>query len=125
MPSLAVSSLSAPAISNAWPRLSSTHGPAMSASGNSLPKRALPTATTTLGFTSISVLAGDHEGGSEPGQRASLHRREHRGPQKRALDIGDNRPVLLAVVARLVPSWVCLKCVPFLLAVGKRFPSQQ
>ncbi len=42
-------SFRAAAISSAWARLSSWHGPAMRASGSLLPKRAAPTATTGLG----------------------------------------------------------------------------
>ena len=134
-------SLSADAISNACARLSSTHGPAINASGSALPKRALPMVTT--GFGRHGVLADDHEGRGKPGQRlqrhsrpprsgesemtaaGSLHRRKRRRPQERAPDIGDDRPVLLAVVARLVPRRIGLERVPFLLAVGERFPGQQ
>src|SRR5450631_4384478 len=49
MPSRAAISLSAAAISRAWPRLSSAHGPAISANGRSLPKRTAPAATTEFG----------------------------------------------------------------------------
>src|SRR5215469_1264619 len=67
MPTRLVMSFSAEAISSAWARLSSAHGPAISANGRSLPKRALPTATTgdLLGVASI---AADHGGRGPPGQ---------------------------------------------------------
>jgi hypothetical protein len=45
MPSRCVISFNALAISNAWVRLSSAHGPAMTASGSALPNFTLPTAT--------------------------------------------------------------------------------
>src|SRR5262249_2362362 len=51
--------LSAEAISSAWSRLSSAHGPAISASGSPLPKRVLPMATIGLGAGS-TFIAGDH-----------------------------------------------------------------
>ena len=47
---LAAISLSAVAISSAWARLSNAHGPAMSASGNALPKVAAPILTVGLGL---------------------------------------------------------------------------
>src|SRR5689334_5081970 len=48
-PSFDVISLSAAAISSAWARLSSAHGPAISARGNALPRRMLPIVTIGLG----------------------------------------------------------------------------
>src|SRR5258708_32016311 len=70
MPSRAVMSLSAAAISKACARLSSAHGPAIRASGRSLPKRTLPTATTAFGSAFFGVIAGDHEGHGGSGQPA-------------------------------------------------------
>ncbi len=49
MPARAAISFSAEAISSACARLSSWHGPAISASGNALPKRTFPTLTIGLG----------------------------------------------------------------------------
>ena len=45
-------------MSKACARLSSTQGPAISASGSVLPKRTLPTATMDLGFAVIEFIAG-------------------------------------------------------------------
>src|SRR5213592_1457426 len=56
MPSLAAISLSAEAISSAWSRLSSAHGPAIRASGRALPKRVAPTATVALGAGSTACI---------------------------------------------------------------------
>src|SRR5580700_9430276 len=119
MPSRAVMSLSAAAMSKACARLSSTHGPAIRASGRLLPKRTLPTATTAFGSAFFGVIASDHEGHAGSGQPASLHRGKRRRPQERALDIGDDRAVLLAVVARFVPRRIGLKYVPDPLAFGE------
>src|ERR1044072_1193879 len=49
MPSRPAISFKADAISSACARLSSWHGPAISANGSALPKRALPIVTTGLG----------------------------------------------------------------------------
>src|SRR5580704_3426847 len=124
MPSRAVMSLSAPATSKACARLSSAHGPAIRASGRLLPKRTLPTATTGFGSALMGFIASDHEGHGRSGQPVSLHRRKLRRPQERAFDIGDNRAARFALVARLVPSRIGLERVPFLFAVGERFPNQ-
>src|SRR5580700_259560 len=118
-------SLSAAAMSNACARLSSAHGPAIKASGRLLPKRTLPTATTAFGSAFFGVIAGDHEGHGGSGQPASLQRGKSRRPQERALDVGDDRTVLFALIARLVPRWVGLKYVPDSLAFGERVPGQQ
>src|ERR1700682_1937282 len=125
MPSRAVMSLSAAAISKAWARLSSAHGPAIKVSGSLLPKRTLPTATTAFGSAVFGVMAGDHEGHGAPGQTASLHRGNRRRPQERALDVGDDRAARFALVARLVPRRIGLKYVPYPLALGERFPNEQ
>src|ERR1700724_3915881 len=92
-------SFSAAAMSRAWARLSSAHGPAIKVSGSLLPKRTLPTATTAFGSAVFGVMAGDHEGHGGSGQPASLHRGKRRRPQERTLDVGDDRPVLLALIA--------------------------
>src|SRR5579862_1648098 len=68
MPSRAAISISEPAISKACARLSSAHGPAISANGSLLPKRTLPTATMGFGLTVMGVLAGNHEGPAPSGQ---------------------------------------------------------
>src|SRR5579862_4945709 len=120
MPSFAVISFNAPAMAKACSRLSNAHGPAIKASGSALPKRALPMVTVEFGV--ICVLADDHGDPGRPGQPASFHRRKCRRPQERALDIGDDRAVLLAVVARLVPGRIGLESIPFFLAVGERIP---
>src|SRR5580693_10422061 len=70
MPRRAAISLSAPAMSKAWVRLSSTHGPAISASGKALPNRALPMVTVELGLAAITFIAADHEGRNRLGQPA-------------------------------------------------------
>src|SRR5262245_18192655 len=57
MPTLPAISFKAGAISNAWSRHSSAHGPAIKVSGKALPKRALPTATTGLGVGSTCSIA--------------------------------------------------------------------
>ena len=62
MPAAPAISFSADAISSACARLSSAHGPAISASGSALPKRTLPIATTELGRT-WSDHACPHAGG--------------------------------------------------------------
>ena len=51
-------SFSASAVSSACARLSSAQGPAISASGKSLPKRAAPTATTGLGVGFMAAVMG-------------------------------------------------------------------
>src|ERR1700676_3498336 len=114
MPSRAVISLSAAAMSKACARLSSAHGPAIKASGGLLPKRTFPTATTAFGSAFFGVIAGDHEGHAGSGQPASLHRGKRRRPQERALDIGDDRAARFALVARLVPGRIGLERVHFL-----------
>src|ERR1700691_5729369 len=124
MPSRLVRSCNAPAMSSACARLSRAHGPPISASGNLLPKRTLPTATTGLGFALIGILAADHDSRARRGQPQSLHGGECRRPQKRALDVCDDRAVPLAVIARLVPCRVGLECVPFLFTVGERVPNE-
>src|SRR5712672_1036496 len=58
MPTRAAISLRALAISSACARLSSAHGPAISASGSRLPKRTLPTATTEWGAGSTLTVTG-------------------------------------------------------------------
>src|SRR5580692_5803900 len=115
MPSCAVTSLSAAAMSKACARLSSAHGPAISASGKALPNRALPIVTVEFGF--IDVLADDHEGGGRPGQPASFHRRKRRRPQERALDVGNDRTARFALVARLMPGRIGLERVPLLFTI--------
>src|SRR6266478_3912503 len=76
MPRLPAISLSAPAISSAWPRLSSTQGPAISASGRRLPKRTAPTATIALDGTAVGAVIdtspepADHERMRVRGQHA-------------------------------------------------------
>src|SRR5580693_9036926 len=72
MPSRAATSFSAPAMSKACARLSSTHGPAIRASGRSLPKRTLPMLTTAFGAVGCGFMAGDHEGQGGPGQPVRL-----------------------------------------------------
>src|SRR5205809_7203786 len=62
MPTLAVISFSADAISSAWSRLSSAHGPAMSASGSELPKRVLPTVTTAAAGGSTFIIGATMKG---------------------------------------------------------------
>src|SRR5258708_1647257 len=124
MLSRAVMSLSAAAMSKAWARLSSAHGPAIRASGKLLPKRTLPTATTGFGSALMGFIADDHEGHGGSGQPISLHRRKRRRPQERALDIGDDRATGFALVARLVPGRIGLERVPFLFTVGERLPRQ-
>src|SRR5580700_323020 len=125
MPSRAAISFSAAAMSKACARLSSAHGPAIKVSGSLLPKRTLPTATTAFGSAFFGVIVGDHEGHGGAGQPVSLHRRKRRRPQERALDIGDDRPVLLALIARLVPGWIGLEGVPYTLAFSERVPGQK
>src|SRR5579883_1640531 len=124
MPSLAASSLSAEAMSKACAPLSSAQGPAIKASGRSLPKRALPTVTMGFGFAVIIVLPGDHDRRAGRGQLVLLHGRKCRRPQESACDIGDNGPVLFTVVAHLVPGGIRLKRVPLRLAIGKRVPGK-
>src|SRR5258706_15808238 len=69
-------SWSAPAISSAWPRLSSMQGPAISASGRRLPKRTAPAATGGLGGTAVGAVIdtspkpADHERRHVFGQHA-------------------------------------------------------
>src|SRR5258706_3038402 len=69
-------SLSATAISSAWPRLSSMQGPAISASGRRLPKRTAPAATIGLGGTAVGAVIdtspkpADHERMQVRGQHA-------------------------------------------------------
>src|SRR5712675_407049 len=58
MPTRAAISLRALAISSACARLSSAHGPAISASGSRLPKRTAPTATTEWGAGSTLMVTG-------------------------------------------------------------------
>src|ERR1700730_1870383 len=94
MPSRAVMSLRAVAISSACARLSSAHGPAIKASGSLLPKRTLPTATVEFGFAVINVLADDHEGGGEPGQPAHF-----------TADIAVGRKNALLILAMIGPSF--------------------
>src|SRR3984885_15914188 len=125
MLSRAAISLSAAAMSKACARLSSAHGPAIRASGRLLPKRTLPTVTMAFGSAFFDVIARDHEGHGGSGQPASFHCGKRRRPQERALDIGDDRAVFLALIARLVPGRVGLKYVPNPLALGERFPSEQ
>src|SRR6266545_6269849 len=74
MPILPAISLSAEAISNAWARLSSAHGPAISASGSALPKRAAPTATTAFaaGWTFASFIVAKPCGSAAPGSTGGL-----------------------------------------------------
>src|ERR1700735_2127156 len=95
MLSRAVMSLSAPATSKACARLSSAHGPAIRASGRVLPQRTLPTATTAFGSAFFGVIAGDHEGHGGSGQPPSFQRGKIRRPQEHAVDVGDDRAVLL------------------------------
>src|SRR5580658_9614343 len=126
MPRRAAISLSADAISNACARLSSTHGPAIKASGSALPKRTLPTATAGLGFAVIgslrrTMIAAPHR----VNRRRLLQRREGCRPQEGAFDVGDDRPVLFAVVADFEPGRIGGKRVPLLLALGERFPDEQ
>ena len=84
-------SLSADAISKACARLSSTHGPAINASGSALPKRTFATATTGLGLTGIGFMTGTmtirrvrvnarNDGLYQP---ALLHRRLDEGGEQR------------------------------------------
>src|SRR5262249_54961052 len=68
--------LRAEAIWSAWSRLSSAHGPAISASGSPLPKRVLPTATIGLGAGS-AFIAGDHAPAVLRGQPSGCR---HRAP---------------------------------------------
>src|SRR5579872_2080083 len=77
MPHRAAMSLSAPAMSRACARLSSTQGPAISTSGNALPNRALPTATTELGLAAIALIAADHEARRRFGQPAAYFTAEN------------------------------------------------
>src|SRR6266478_8818935 len=76
MPRLPAISLSAPAVSSAWSRLSSTQGPAISASGRRLPKRTAPAATVGLGGTAVGAVIdtspkpADHERRHGCGQHA-------------------------------------------------------
>src|SRR5215468_9786998 len=69
MPTRAVISLSAAAVSSACERPSSAQGPPISASGKALPKRAAPMVTTELGTGStfvISLSRGTNHGGDSP-----------------------------------------------------------
>src|ERR1051325_6050784 len=81
MPRRPAISLSAAAISSAWARLSSAHGPAIRASGSALPKRAAPIATTALadgllpaaadwcgGVRPVSFMRPDHAAAAARGQ---------------------------------------------------------
>src|SRR5664280_1979867 len=97
MPTRAVISLSAAAISSACARLSSAQGPAISASGSVLPKRTAPIETVALGFWLVSKTIGprgrDHEAAKPPGQRGRLHqpalldrRADERGEQRMRLE---------------------------------------
>src|ERR1700733_3188012 len=125
MLSRAAISLSAAAMSKACARLSSAPGPAIRASGRLLPKRTLPTVTMAFGSAFFDVIARDHEGHGGSGQPASFHCGKRRRPQERALDIGDDRAVLLALIARLVPGRIGLESVPDSLAFGERVPGQE
>src|SRR6202035_1864570 len=91
MPSRAVMSLSAAAMSKACARLSSAHGPAIKASGRLLPKRTLPTATMAFGSAFFGVIEGDHDGHGGAGQPTSFQRGKVRRPQEHAVDVGDDR----------------------------------
>src|SRR6516225_8267430 len=112
-------------MSKACARLSSTHGPAMSASGSALPNRALPTVTTELGCA-MKSLSADHDGrranGSTVSSSGLFDRGERRRSQKRTFDVGDDLSVLLAVGAGLDPGRVGEELVPQALALGERFP---
>src|SRR4051794_23525774 len=75
---LAAISFSAEAISSACARLSIWQGPAISASGKALPKRALRTSTVALGRSEASIGrtmaapgGGVNSGGNSGGQRSS------------------------------------------------------
>src|SRR5580698_7892396 len=125
MPSRAVMSLSAAAISKACARLSSAHGPAIRANGRLLPKRTLPTATTAFGSAFFGVIAGDHEGRSGSGQPPSFQRGKIRRPQEHAVDVGEDRAVLLAFSAHLAPCRVGAEFGPFSLPLGHGFPEHR
>src|ERR1700728_2553708 len=124
MPSRAVMSLSAAAISKACARLSSAHGPAIRANGRLLPKRTLPTATTAFGSAFFGVIAGDHEGRSGSGQPPSFQRGKIRRPQEHAVDVGEDRAVFLGFSAHLAPCRVGAEFSPFSLPLGHGFPGQ-
>src|SRR4030081_1406693 len=72
MPSRAAISLSAEAISSAWARLSSWHGPAMIEIGKSLPNLTDPAATTAAAepslFKALPSVRRDHAGPRRPDQ---------------------------------------------------------
>src|ERR1700689_1227765 len=125
MPSRAVMSLSAAAMSKACARLSSTHGPAIRASGRLLPNRTLPMATTAFGLAFFGVIAGDHEGHGGSGQPPSFQRREIRRPQEHAVDVGQDRAVLLGFGTHLAPCRVGPEFRPFTLTLGHGFPGQR
>src|ERR1700683_2527386 len=106
MPHRAAISLSADAVSKACARLSSTQGPAISASGSALPMRTLPIVTVELGFAAIII----------PAAGAVFARGERRRLKERALDVGDDRPVALAVVAGFEPCRIRQESLPNCLA---------
>src|SRR5580693_7501607 len=125
MPSRAVMSLSAAAMSKACARLSSTHGPAIRTSGRLLPKRTLPTATTAFGSAFSGVITGDHEGHGGSGQPPSFQRGKIRRPQEHAVDVDDDRAVLLGFGAHLAPCRVGAEFRPLALPLGHGFPGQR
>src|SRR3981189_3324779 len=128
-------SFSAEATSSAWARLSSWHGPAMIEIGKSLPNLTDPAATTAaaemLAFKALSSLRRDHAGRhsgdrpSRPCSCRSFHRGEGGRHQQLVDDIADDLAVLLGLGARRDPVGIALKCGPFLLALGERFPRQE
>src|SRR5580658_2247860 len=122
MPSRAVMSLSAAAMSKACARLSSAHGPAIRASGRLLPKRTLPTATTAFGSAFFGVIAGDHEGHGGSGQPPSFQRGKIGRPQEHAVDVGEERAVFLTFGAHFTPCRIGPEFCPFSLPLGHGFP---
>src|ERR1700722_1011426 len=128
MPSRAAISFSAPAMSNACARLSSAHGPAISANGSLLPKRTLPTVTIGLGLVVISVLAGDHHrraASGQPPRQLLFHSGKCGRLEYLVHRISEDRTILLARGACIDPVRIGHESVPFLLAVGERLPGQQ
>src|SRR5580704_6326942 len=125
MPSRPVMSLSAAAMSKACARLSSAHGPAIRVSGRLLPKRTLPMATTAFGLAFLDVIAGDHEGHGGSGQPPSFQRGKIRRPQEYAVDVGEDRAVLLGFGADLAPCRVGAEFGPLALPLGHGFPGQR
>src|SRR3954452_13198351 len=109
--SRAAISFSADATSSACARLSSWHGPAMTEIGSALPNLTAPAETTGAAVMSAFKVF-------------SLDRGERGRHQQLADDIADDLTVRLARGARGDPVRIRLKCGPFLVAVGKRIPSQ-